>query len=287
MNDAYYESGGPVFILIGGEGSINSAWMNAGAWIEFAQEHNAFCFMLEHRFYGESQPTPDLSINNLQYLNSKQAIADLANFITSMNAQYNLTSYWIAFGGSYAGALAVWLREKHPELVIAAISSSGPILAKADFFEYFQIVENSLRTYSDDCANSIGNAISQMNILMYYPAGRSQISSFFNFCTSLESSANNSLDISRLYEALANGIAGIVQYDTGFRWGTQLSIANICDIMTDPDNGLELNRLSMISQQNLDRENLTCLDFRYSSTIYILSEISWDSPGGEGGLLLV
>lgn len=81
------------------------------------------------RFYS------DLSTTNLQYLTSKQALADLALFILNMKQKYNLspTQKWIAFGGSYPGSLAAWAREKYPDLIYGAISSSGPLLAKVDF----------------------------------------------------------------------------------------------------------------------------------------------------------
>ena len=45
-----------------------------------------------------------MSVKNLGYLSSEQALADLASFITGMNEQRNLTeTKWIAFGGSYPG----------------------------------------------------------------------------------------------------------------------------------------------------------------------------------------
>ncbi len=82
----------------------------------------------------------DLSTENLVYLNSEQALADLAYFITKMKEKYNLTdnSKWIAFGGSYPGSLAAWLREKYPHLVYGSVSSSGPLLAKIDFVGKFE-----------------------------------------------------------------------------------------------------------------------------------------------------
>lgn len=77
----------------------------------------------------------DLSTKNLQYLSSEQALADLAKFITGMNKAYQLPANvkWIAFGGSYPGSLAAWLRAKYPHLVHGAMSASGPLLAKVDF----------------------------------------------------------------------------------------------------------------------------------------------------------
>lgn len=69
------------------------------------------------------------------YLSSHQALADLANFISTVNKKLKLPSdvKWIAFGGSYPGSLAAWLRVKYPHLVYAAVSSSGPLVAKVDF----------------------------------------------------------------------------------------------------------------------------------------------------------
>lgn len=57
VNDSFYKSGGPIFLMIGGEGAAQPTWMIQGAWIHYAQEMNALCFQLEHRFYGESKPT--------------------------------------------------------------------------------------------------------------------------------------------------------------------------------------------------------------------------------------
>jgi Serine carboxypeptidase S28 len=131
----FYKPGGPVFIMVGGEGPISTKFMEEGAWIHYAKENNALCFQLEHRFYGKSHPTEDLSTTNLAYLSSEQALADLAYFITAMKEKYNLQSNrWVAFGGSYPGSLAAWAREKFPHLIHASVSSSGPLLAKVDFY---------------------------------------------------------------------------------------------------------------------------------------------------------
>lgn len=46
-----------MFLSIGGEGPADPVWMENGAWIQYAQDHNAFLFMVEHRFYGKTHPT--------------------------------------------------------------------------------------------------------------------------------------------------------------------------------------------------------------------------------------
>jgi pimeloyl-ACP methyl ester carboxylesterase len=99
----------------------------------------------------------DLSTENLAYLTSKQALADLAAFRNFIHTKYNLTdsNKWIAFGGSYAGALAAWLRLKYPELIYAAVASSAPVHATVDFSDYHRIVGNDIKAYSAECFNEI------------------------------------------------------------------------------------------------------------------------------------
>ena len=98
------------------------------------------------RFYGKSHPTPDLSTANLQYLSSHQALADIASFHDYIVGQYKLTddNNWIAFGGSYSGALAAWLRIKYPHIVIGSVASSAPVQAELNFDQYFEVVGQSL-----------------------------------------------------------------------------------------------------------------------------------------------
>ena len=76
-----------------------------------------------------------MGTKNLKHLSSEQALADLAYFIKGMTLKHELppNTKWIAFGGSYPGSLAAWLRAKYPYLVHASMSASGPLIAKADF----------------------------------------------------------------------------------------------------------------------------------------------------------
>ena len=99
-----------------------------------------------HRFYGKSHPTPDLSIESLRYLNSHQALADIAHFHSYVVEEYKLTdkNRWIAFGGSYPGALAAWLRIKYPHIVTGAVATSAPVQAELDFSQYMEVVGQSL-----------------------------------------------------------------------------------------------------------------------------------------------
>jgi len=82
---------------------------------------------LENRYYGTSQPFPQLTGENMKYLNLRSVLADLAAFQKYWTKKNQLTGKWIIWGGSYGGAVAAYYRLKYPELVAGALSSSGAV----------------------------------------------------------------------------------------------------------------------------------------------------------------
>lgn len=110
-----------------------------------AKATNGIGVVLEHRYYGTSFPTADLSTENLRFLSTDQAVADQAFFsshITFPGLEHlNLTAPntpHIAYGGSYAGGMVALLRKLYPELTWGAISSSGVTVALYDFWQYYE-----------------------------------------------------------------------------------------------------------------------------------------------------
>ncbi|VDK18116.1 unnamed protein product, partial [Anisakis simplex] len=104
-NMKYHKPNGPVFLMLGGEAPEIPVWVSYEKlpWVIWAKKHNAALFDLEHRFYGESRPLPDLATKNLKYLSSKQAIEDAAYFIRYINKKSNYVNpKWVVFGGSYS-----------------------------------------------------------------------------------------------------------------------------------------------------------------------------------------
>ena len=65
----------------------------------------------------------------------RQGHNDLATFIEGMTKIMDFTGPWIAFGGSYPGSMAAWVREKFPHLIQGSVSSSGPLLAKVRIYK--------------------------------------------------------------------------------------------------------------------------------------------------------
>lgn len=288
VNSDFYKPNGPIFLMIGAEGIANAKWMIKGQWIEYAKEFGAMCFYLEHRFYGKSHPTSDLSIKNLVYLSSEQALADLAYFIEAVNIGYKFSNNtkWIVFGGSYGGSLAAWMRAKYPHLVHGAVSASGPLLAQIDFNEYYIVVTNALREYSDKCVSTIQEANSEINILLHHTVGQLQIQKKFKLCDPIDPGHTKKIDISNLYETLASNFAGIVQYNKDNRQSSQtanITIETVCDVLVNEKLGKSFDRLAYVSNMILNATKEKCLDYRYTKMIHELRNITWDSEQAEGG----
>ncbi|XP_076289250.1 putative serine protease K12H4.7 [Lasioglossum baleicum] len=288
VNSSNYKQGGPVFLLIGGEGAASAKWMKEGEWIDYAERFQALCFQVEHRYYGKSHPTPDLSVKNLVYLSSEQALADLAYFIKSMNQNYSLGNdvKWIVFGGSYAGSLAAWMRAKYPHLVYGAVSASGPLLAKIDFQEYYIVVENALANYSRACVDAIVEANKQFYIMLRHRIGQRGITQKFSLCDPIDSGYTTRNDISNLYETIASNFAGIVQYNKDNRNNSamaNLTIDGACDILTNNSLGIAIDRLAILSNKIVNASKEKCLDYMYRKMVHELRNSTWASEQAEGG----
>ncbi len=121
----YYKAGGPVIMLESGEdtGVDRLPFLQKGILHQLAKVTNGIGVVLEHRYYGTSFPTPDLSTQNLRFLTTEQALADTAYFAQNVvfeglkDKKLNAPNVpWIAYGGSYAGAFVAFLRTQYPDI---------------------------------------------------------------------------------------------------------------------------------------------------------------------------
>ncbi|KAK6375701.1 hypothetical protein LTS17_007523 [Exophiala oligosperma] len=164
----YYKPGGPVIVLQSGEtdASTRLVYLQKGILAQLSNATNGIGVVLEHRYYGTSFPTKNLTTKSLRFLTTEQALADQAYFASHVVfpgfEHVNLTAPhtpYITYGGSYAGGFAAFMRKIYPDLYWGAISSSGVTEAIYDFWQYYEPV----REYApSDC---IENHVKLTNIL--------------------------------------------------------------------------------------------------------------------------
>jgi hypothetical protein len=142
-------------------------------------------YALEHRYYGQSFPTfpnneSPVTNENLVYLSSRQATADLANFLQS---QVRPSVPIILFGSSYPGMLAAYTRLKYPHLIRGAISNSAPVQAVLDFTGYNDHVAQDLKTFGgESCLNIVRDAHKTLATCASNPSNFAYLADKFHLC---------------------------------------------------------------------------------------------------------
>ena len=149
----------------------------------------------------------------------------------------------------------------------------GWILAKADFFEYLEVVEAALDTSAPGCVTAIKEAIRKTQFLTAHRVGWQMLKKKYNLCSNFD--GTNSNDVTNLFEALIGNFEGIVQYNKdnkafeGAKW-MNITIDTVCDIMTDSKGGSEIEKLAKVNDLSLMMAGEKCLDHSYSSEVGLL-----------------
>ncbi|KAI2465384.1 endoprotease endo-Pro [Annulohypoxylon bovei var. microspora] len=111
-----------------------------------AKEVGGAVILIEHRYWGNSTPYENQTTKNLQFLNTDQAIADFTHFARTVKLPFDMNGTgitnapnapWIWSGCSYPGALGAWTESIAPGTFWATHSTSGPLEAIYDFWQYF------------------------------------------------------------------------------------------------------------------------------------------------------
>ncbi|KAH7925534.1 peptidase S28 [Leucogyrophana mollusca] len=154
MNWEFYEKGGPIILMTPGEADgdgygayLTNQTMNG----MIAQQQNGATVILEHRFFGSSNPYNNLTSQSLEVLTIEQAMADLVNFAKTADLPMPggdqvkpNQAPWVLVGRSYAGALASWTKLKNPTVFYAAYASSAVVETITNFYELFNPIRDNM-----------------------------------------------------------------------------------------------------------------------------------------------
>lgn len=162
----FYAPGGPMILTTPGEenaapftGYITNRTING----QIAQQQKGATILIEHRFYGLSNPYPDLSVASFKYHTIDQAINDLAFFAKNVTLPFlggdkvsPAYAPWVLIGGSYAGALTAFTLHQHPDVFWAGYASSAVVQSIVNFWQYF---EPERQFMPQNCSNDIQRVV--------------------------------------------------------------------------------------------------------------------------------
>ncbi|KAI9336684.1 serine carboxypeptidase S28-domain-containing protein [Pilaira anomala] len=175
MNSDYYKSNGPIILYNVGESAADRAAMfvKVSTMAQLAEKLNGILIIMEHRFYGSSGPEVNAFFHtkeDLETFNTKQALADMAYLISNIefekiNVPPVPKTKAVVYGCSYSGSLAAWAKDTYPELFFAAVSSSAPVQADVDFYQYFDPI---MRYGPKQCISALQKVIAYIDQILFH-----------------------------------------------------------------------------------------------------------------------
>lgn len=176
-----YKPGGPVFLYDAGEANAQPNALfrlqnETSFFRQLVEQYNGIGIVWEHRFYGNSSPTP-IDINtpaeDFKFLTTEQSLADVDRFarqFSRKNINQTLTpdkTPWVFVGGSYPAMRAAFMRNMYPDTIYASWASSAPVQASVDQSFYFEPVWRGMNAYGfGNCSRDIQAATRYMDRIM-------------------------------------------------------------------------------------------------------------------------
>ncbi|EFX06147.1 serine-type peptidase [Grosmannia clavigera kw1407] len=146
--------GSPVFLFMAGEEDASGylGYLREGIPGLYAENFGGLVVVIEHRYFGKSQPFDTLTAETLRFLDLPNSMKDMTYFAQNVDIEVaNGTvldkpseAPWVLIGGSYSGALAAWIQQKEPGVFFAYHASSAVVETISDFSSYFKPIEEGL-----------------------------------------------------------------------------------------------------------------------------------------------
>ncbi|KAI6212673.1 putative serine protease K12H4.7 [Aphelenchoides besseyi] len=238
QNDQFYRVGGPQFLHVGSNDEEVPDVVSDSDYpmVQWAKKYNARLWNLEHRFWGQSRPLPDLSVENLKYLNASQALEDISLFIQTKNQALKTNGPWVLFGAGYAGALALWHRELHPELTVGAVGSSAPMDITFDYYDFIRVSDEIFVNQSQKCADYLRDGFALLHEMMDNKEGRDEVDYVFRLKPQLSEIELTWTHVQNFYHVVAGNFLLPLQFSgvNSPPWNSVLDVASMCKVMEKP-----------------------------------------------------
>jgi len=187
----------------------------------------------------------------LAFLSSEQAVEDIADFINAQNTASGETNpKWVLFGGSYAGALVLWFRQKYPDLSLGAVSSSAPVKPTLDYYNFQANVDAAYAAYYSACYDAIKASTLFVRQYLQSIKGRALLTTSLKLLPAFDKVRVPTTTDLQFFNF---GIATLFRLPVLFNrvnmppFNTACGIADVCSIITDDSNGDGLGKVAAVA----------------------------------------
>lgn len=173
-NAEHWSPGGPVIIFTPGEqhGDGFNAWLSNSTIIGLmAEAVGGASVVYEHRYYGESSPYEEQTIENLMPLTIENVLKDGTHFAKEVNFPFDpedtsdpSKAPWVYSGGSYSGAIVSWTATVEPGTFWAYHASSAIVQAIEDFWFYWEPTAAGMQP---NCTTDVQKTIAYMDDILF------------------------------------------------------------------------------------------------------------------------
>ncbi|RUS32631.1 serine carboxypeptidase S28-domain-containing protein [Jimgerdemannia flammicorona] len=173
VNSTNYRPGGPIIFFSVGEADASrySGYLIRGETSLLAQKLGGVVIVYEHRYYGESNPVSDLSSKNMVYLTVDQSLADMVNFMQTVESTASLVIPLWFWQSIYPGNSNPF--EEFCQVFNNATTQSAQVAAYASWYAAYAAATCKDNTIQDDCFGSYDPKASFYTKTALNNAGRS------------------------------------------------------------------------------------------------------------------
>ncbi|KAK3923008.1 Putative serine protease K12H4.7 [Frankliniella fusca] len=287
-NAEHYKEGGPAFVMLSGTADYVSDWLRRGQMADLARTYGADCYFLTTRFFDlVDHPTPDTSLESLDYLSVEQILLDVSSFLEQLDL-HGTHRKVVLFGAGFGGAIATWARQRFPTMVSGVVASGATLQALYDTYSYFPVVSDAIDWYHRkdmDCLQYVQRAFNLLNQALLTKSGRADFNKYFQPCSPIDEEQSLAPeDRAHVLGLVAGVLADQVQDDrdgplANGRPGNDKLWPYCYALSNAPDSLLvELARLINFSVDG------HCLEASYQGLVDSLSSSDWGSEANLRGI---
>jgi len=236
-----YANGSGIYILyVEGWGTASSTRVSdeSQPHVASAKDLGATVCSLEHRYFGQSSPTPSTnSVSDMALLTSEQAVEDISTAITALSTKFGETAAkWVLVGAGYGGSLALWHRELHPDVTVGVVGSGAPVNPAADFYRFQKNVEDVYNAFDPTCYSNLASGMKEVRHAAQSVSGRKNLSDSLQLQPSFDSLTSLNYNAFQFFYAVLGAVFSTPVLYNRVNYGPFVSgagLADVCAVLND------------------------------------------------------